>query len=554
MDPVGGDAGTSVPALQARHLAKRFGGQLALAGVDLTIEQGEVLALLGENGSGKSTLVKILSGFHVPEPGGSLRVAGHEVPLPVPHDHYRDYGLSFVYQDLGLGIGLSVVENLFVGRRVGRARGILTPIGWSRERRAAQQVFDRYHVDLDPRATVGDLRPTAQALLAIVRAAEDLRMFRERTTAEAGAEAAHGVLVLDEPTVFLPEDEKVFLFDLVRQVASGGTAVLFVSHDLPAIRELADRAVILRDGAVIGDVTVAETSDERLVELISGHLASATIERAASRAVETVREAATEGVDAAARGPGAGPLLEATGVAGGQLRDAVFTVDAGEIVGIAGLLGSGAEDLPYALFGALAGATGTVRVAGAVHDLARFSPRAARRAGLALVPADRKQQGIAPALTVGENMLSLVLGQYVRWGFLDRRALRRTADERALAFGVRPPDGGALVSSLSGGNQQRVVLARWLEDPPQVLVLHEPTQGVDVGTRAELGGMLRQLAATGIAIIWVSTDFDELADVAQRVLICSDGVIADQITPPITRDRITSAVYAAGARTPGREG
>ena len=557
MNPVGGDAGAPVPALQARHLAKRFGGQLALAGVDLTIEQGEVLALLGENGSGKSTLVKILSGFHAPEPGGRLQVAGREVPLPVPHDHYRDFGLSFVYQDLGLGIGLSVVENLFVGRRVGSGRGILAPIGWSRERRAAQRVFDRYHVDLDPRATVGDLRPTAQALLAIVRAAEDLRLFRERAgvnAADGTGEAAHGVLVLDEPTVFLPEDEKVFLFDLVRQVARGGTAVLFVSHDLPAIRELADRAVILRDGAVIGDVVVADTSDESLVELISGHHVSATIERAASRAVEAVRTPGAEGRDAAASGAGSGPLFDAADVAGGQLRAATFTVDAGEIVGVAGLLGSGAEDLPYALFGALAGASGVIRVGGARHDLARFSPRAARAAGLALVPADRAQQGIAPALTVGENMLSLVLGQYVRGGFLDRRALRRTADERARAFGVRPPDGTALVSSLSGGNQQRVVLARWLEDPPLVLILHEPTQGVDVGTRAELGGMLRQLAATGIAIIWVSTDFDELADVSQRVLVCSDGAIAAQITAPITRDRITAAVYAAGARTSEREG
>lgn len=541
-----------VPALRARGLAKRFGAQLALSGVDLDIEQGEVLALLGENGSGKSTLVKILSGFHAPEPGGQLQVAGRDVPLPVPHENYRDFGLSFVYQDLGLGFGLRVVENLFVGRRVRGSTGILNPIGWGRERRAAQAVFDRYHVDLDPNATVGGLRPTAQALLAIVRAAEDLRLFRERVAATSGqqSETPHGVLVLDEPTVFLPEDEKVFLFDLVRQVRQRGTAVLFVSHDLPAIRELADRAVILRDGAAIADVTVADTPDEQLVELISGHHMSATVERAASRAVESVTDVDAEaGADASAA-DASGVRVSASGVAGGQLREVAFTVAAGEIVGVAGLLGSGVEDLPYALFGALPGASGHLRIGDVDHDLAHFSPRTARSAGLALVPADRAQQGIAPALTVGENMMSLVIDQYFSRGLLARSRLRRTAGRRAHAFGVRPPNPNALISSLSGGNQQRVVLARWLEDQPRVLVLHEPTQGVDVGTRAEINGMLRHLAATGVSIIWISTDFDELADVAGRVLICSDGVIAAQIdSGPITRDRITAEVYAAGART-----
>ncbi|GAA3754585.1 sugar ABC transporter ATP-binding protein [Microbacterium kribbense] len=539
-----------VPALRARGLAKRFGAQLALSGVDLDIEQGEVLALLGENGSGKSTLVKILSGFHAPEPGGHLQVAGRDVPLPVPHENYRDFGLSFVYQDLGLGFGLRVVENLFVGRRVRGTTRILHPIGWGRERRAAQAVFDRYHVDLDPNATVGSLRPTAQALLAIVRAAEDLRLFRERMAAASGqeSETPHGVLVLDEPTVFLPEDEKVFLFELVHQVRQRGTAVLFVSHDLPAIRELADRAVILRDGAAIADVTIADTPDEQLVELISGHHMSATVERAATRAVESVTDA--EPAAGASAADASGVRVSASGVAGGQLRDVAFSVAAGEIVGVAGLLGSGVEDLPYALFGALPGASGQLRIGDVDHDLAHFSPRAARTAGLALVPADRAQQGIAPALTVGENMMSLVIDQYFSRGLLARSRLRRTAGQRARAFGVRPPNPNALISSLSGGNQQRVVLARWLEDQPRVLILHEPTQGVDVGTRAEINGMLRHLAATGVSIIWVSTDFDELADVAQRVLICSDGVIAAQVdSGPITRDRITAEVYAAGART-----
>jgi ribose transport system ATP-binding protein len=315
---------------------------------------------------------------------------------------------------------------------------------------------------------------------------------------------------------------------------------------MPAVRELSDRAVVLRDGSVIGDVSVRDTTDEQLVELISGHRMSANVETAAERAVESVVTPGTESAEAGA----SGPRLQVSGVRGGQLHGAEFTVDTGEIVGVAGLLGSGAEDLPYALFGALPGAEGTIRVGDWSGDLSRFTPRAARAAGLALVPADRKQQGIAQALTVGENMMSLVLGQYFQRGVLARRRLRRTADERARAFGVRPPDSSALISSLSGGNQQRVVLARWLEDPPQVLVLHEPTQGVDVATRAELYEMLRQLAGTGISIVWVSTDFDELAEVSHRVLVCSGGLIASEITSqPITRDRITAEVYAAGTRS-----
>lgn len=547
-----GASGT--PALEARRLSKRFGGNLALAGVDLTVDQGEVLALLGENGSGKSTFVKILSGFHAPEPGGEVLVAGRQVPLPVPHGEYRDYGLSFVYQDLGLGLGLRVVENLFVGRRTGSPAERLNPINWWSERRAARAVLEDYQVDLDPNALVGSLRPTAQALLAIVRASEDLRLFRERVEAESGRvdgskqgeSVPYGVLVLDEPTVFLPQDEKVFLFDLVGRVAASGTAVLFVSHDMPAVRQLANRAVILRDGAVTADVQMAQTSDEELVEYISGHRLTHS-DDAAAQPAEIFEPELPRARSHEATGPASMQTrLAAEGVSGGRLQGVDLRVDTGEIVGVAGLLGSGADDLPYALFGALPGAHGNLQVGEWSGDIAGLDPRGARRVGLALVPADRKQQGIGQELTVGENLMSLVLGDYYRYGYLDRRKLRRTAEQRCQSYGVRPPDPSTRIAFLSGGNQQRVVLARWLEDPPLVLLLHEPTQGVDVATRAELYEMLRGLAKSGTSILWVSTDFDELAEVADRVLICSDGVVAAELsTGPITRDRITAEVYSA---------
>src|ERR1700753_237555 len=224
---------TGAPALEARSLAKTFGAFLALKGVDLTVNAGEVVALLGENGSGKSTLVKILSGYHVPEPGGELRMNGVHVPLPVPLGEARQVGLSFVYQDLGLANDLQVVENLFVGNRVTHGLASAARINWRAERARAREIFERYEVNLDPSAQVGRMRPTSQALLAIVRAAHELREYRERQ-GQTG-----GVLGLDEPTVFLHEHEKVFLFDLVRRVSAEGYGVLFVSHDMTAVREIA---------------------------------------------------------------------------------------------------------------------------------------------------------------------------------------------------------------------------------------------------------------------------------------------------------------------------
>ena len=385
------------PSLDARGLAKRFGATWALRGVDLRIDAAEVVALLGENGSGKSTLVKILAGYHEPEPGGELRMGGKLVPLPVPLDGFRDVGLAFVFQDLGLAIELTVVENLFVGHRVsGGSRGARRPINWRAERRAAGEIFARYAVDLDPGAIVGALRPTAQALLAIVRAAEDLQEFR------AGAGSSGGVLVLDEPTVFLPEHEKVFLFDLVRRVLADGTGVLFVSHDMTAVREIAQRAVVLRDGAEVGDVLVAETSDAELVQLVSGHrLAPGALDRASTS--EQAAGEATEDV-----------VLAAEHVSGGRVRDVKLELRSGEIVGIAGLLGSGSEDLPYVLFGAMPGGEGQIRLGDWTGDVSALDPAAAQRLGIALIPGDRKQQGAAVQLSVEKNMLSLVLPSYVR--------------------------------------------------------------------------------------------------------------------------------------------
>jgi ribose transport system ATP-binding protein len=467
------------PALEARNLAKTFGAQRALKGVDLKISGGEVVALLGENGSGKSTLVKILSGYHEPEPGGELLMSGHPVPLPVPLGSARAVGLSFVYQDLGLAPDLEVVENLFVGRRVTDGFASTAPIHWRSERDAARAIFDRYGVDLDPSAQVGRLRPTAQALLAIVRAAEELREYR------GARDDTGGVLVLDEPTVFLPEHEKVFLFDLVRRLTAEGLGVLFVSHDMTAVREIAHRAVVLRDGAKVGDVTVKESSDADLIELVSGHrLDRAAIELATSHGSES------------SAAPEAGEVVfAAKQVSGRRVRDMSFDLHAGEIVGMAGLLGAGSEDLPYVLFGDVADATGEVTIGDWSGDVSELTPGKSIDLGVALVPADRKQQGAVAELPVSLNMLSLSLQKFLDGGFLRLDKLLYTANQRTATYDVRPRNAALGMSALSGGNQQKVVLARWLEQGPKVLLLHEPTQGVDVATRQQIYELMDARAA-----------------------------------------------------------
>jgi ribose transport system ATP-binding protein len=519
-------------ALAVRDFSKSFGGQLALDGVSFDLRAGEIVALVGENGSGKSTLVKILAGFHVPGTGSSLSLNEVPVPLPVSSGHFRQLGLSFVFQDLGLALGLSVVENLFVGRRTVAERRSVEPIHWREERRRAAEVFTRYALNIAPDAVVGELRPTEQALLAIARAAEDLRAFR------GSSSSGSGVLVLDEPTVFLPETEKGFLLDLVRRVAAQGTAVLFVSHDLTSVRGLCSRALVLRDGRLVGDVELASTSDDDLVRLI----APSALKHETASARTTSREADAEGL---------GVALRVENLRGPRLNGVDFEIVRGEVLGVAGLLGSGSESLPYAIFGALPGVEGLLRTDRFTGEVASLSPRRAINAGFALVPADRQRQGAAGSLSVEKNLLSLVFGSYWHRGVLSYPKMRKAATERSATYRVRLQSPGQDMVSLSGGNQQKVVLAKWLERQPAVLLLHEPTQGVDVATRTEIYRIVEDLARNGTAVLWVTTDFDELAAVSDRILIVDGGVVTSELTGGrFTHDEITSAVYASStART-----
>jgi ribose transport system ATP-binding protein len=495
--------------------------------VDLRIGQREVVGLVGQNGSGKSTLVKVLAGVYEPEPGGRLFVSGEEVPLPLAPGQASEIGLSFVYQNLALAAGLSVLENLTLGQRIGGGAGAWAPINWRREHRSAAAVLDRYQVRLDLDRRTGELQPVDQARLAIVRAAEDLRRYRTRSGHK------HSVLVLDEPTVFLPEDDVERLFALIRTVVAEGAAVLFISHDLVAVRSIADRVVVIRDGRIVAEVPVEEIEEEEaLVDLIVGISArpadGAPAEQADAREVRAGQVYEAPAGAAGAGEPQGGPeparSVVVEHLAAGRLEDLSFQIGAGEIVGVAGLIGSGAEDLPYVLFGARPAVSGTLRLGARTLDVGGLSPQRSVRERIALVPADRAMLGLSERLALWENVVMLVEGEHYRAGVFRRGELLTLAREAIERFEIRPPLARAVTATFSGGNQQKALLAKWLLARPRLLLMHEPTQGVDAGARRDIYRFVKTAAALGqMSVLWVTTDFGELAEVCDRVIVLSEG-------------------------------
>ena len=503
------------PVVALRHISKTFGGVRALHDVDLTIRRGEVHGLLGENGSGKSTLIKILSGFYAADRGGELEINGRPVSLPLHPGQFRSLGMSFVHQDLGLVRSLSVVENLLVGDLTSHRSW---RISWARERRRAQETFGSFGLKLDPRAKVSDLRPTDRALLAIVRAIEEIRA----NAADDGSE--YGLLVLDEPTVFLPPGDRDELSAIVREIAATRASILFVSHDLDEILEITDRVTVLRDGKVRGTVDTARASDEVLVEMIIGRRL---------QALSTEREQAE-----------AGKAISITGLTGRYARDVSLTVREGEVVGLTGVLGSGFEEIPYYVFGARSAAAGRLEVDGKTYDLRGMSPSRALEAGVALIPADRQRDGSIGSLSLGDNVMVPVLHEYQSRFGLNRSRMRSDARTLLEQFDVRPPDPRLKYQSLSGGNQQKAMLAKWLQTKPSLLLLHEPTQGVDVGARQQIFQLTRKAAADGTAVVCVSTDYEQLAAVCDRVVVFGRGRVASELTgDQVTKERIAEQCY-----------
>jgi ribose transport system ATP-binding protein len=500
------------PRLAVKNLRKAFGGAQALDGVALQIRRGEIHGLLGHNGSGKSTLIKILAGYHAPD-DGELEVDGMPVALPLKPGQFRELGMEFVHQNLGLEPTLSVVDNFSLARMTAPENRWHT--SWRAQRQRTRAAFERFGVEIDVDGTIGELRPVSRALVAIVRAVEGI-------SADDG-----GLLILDEPTVFLPRAETEQLFELLRAVTRAGTSVLFVSHDLEQVQAITDRVTVLRDGRVISTVVTAQTSETELIRLIVG--------RAVEAAVAPVAP------------PADGPIeMLVEGLTGGQLVDVSFAVRRGEVLGLTGLLGSGFEDVLPRTYGAHRAEDGTLDVRGNVEALARMAPGRAIELGLALIPADRQHDGSVGSLSALDNLLLPTLGRYASRLSLARRRMERDAAELMRRFDVRPPNPRMTYSAFSGGNQQKLMLAKWLQIAPAVLLLDEPTQGVDVGARQQIFAAIREAAQAGTAVVCASADHEQLAAICTRVIVFGHGRVNGELRyPDISREAIVERCYAS---------
>jgi len=504
------------PLLEIDGLSKSFGGERALDRVSLTVARGEVHGLLGRNGSGKSTLIKVLAGYHAPEHGGRLVIDGRPVPLPIPPGGLRQYGVAFVHQNLGLIPSLTVVENLYLTELAARNRWRLS---YRRLSRRARALFASYGLAIDPETEVRRLSPVQRALLAIVRAVGELR----RTT-----RATHkGLLVLDEPTPFLPRSDVEHLFALIRSITATGASVTFVSHDIDEVTKITDRATILRDAKVVATVPTAETSAERFVELIVG------------RKLSAVRPVAREV-------PQRDADIRIEDLSGGTLEGVSVALRRTEIVGLTGLIGSGFDELPYLLFGAPPARSGRLHLGDSRFYLDRLDPPQAIDAGIVLIPGDRLNAGAVGSLTVTDNVTIPVLSTVYRPWLLSRRAMTGRTGRLCRDFDIRPNNPGLRFDSLSGGNQQKALVAKWLQADPRLILLDEPTQGVDIGARRTVLDAISQMAGRGAAVLCASSDFDQLASICTQVLIFSHGRVQSELVgDEVRKETIAEHCYGS---------
>jgi ribose transport system ATP-binding protein len=474
--------------LAVQSLSKTFPGLRALHEVDFAVDSGEIVALVGQNGSGKSTLVKVLTGLYEPDPGAQISRSG---------------SVHVIHQDLGLIPQLNTVENLDLVRQHGVRS--LAPVARRDEAEHARRLLGQFDASFDVTVPVAALTPAERTIVAIARAFD-------------GWHSPDGLLILDEPTAALHSDEVGRLFTAVRRAAAQGAGVIFVSHRLDEVMDLAHRVVVLRDGQVVADAPVTKLDHNELVRLIVGSALAdegPQVERATGDFALSVR-----------------------GLSGGMVRELDLDVRAGEVVGVAGILGSGREHVAGLLFGAQVRTGGDVEVRGIGLPVA--DPRAAITAGVAYVPGDRHADGAVMPMRVRENLtLPDLFRLRRRFGRLDRSAEHREVADWVARVALRPAEPERPLELFSGGNQQKVVLAKWLRNDPRVLLLDEPTQGVDVGAKAAIYKLVHDAAARGAAVLMASSDTAELAAVCDRVVVMRDGCVgADVRGAELTEERL----------------
>jgi ribose transport system ATP-binding protein len=508
-------------AVQLTDIRKSFAGVPVLDAVNLSIEAGSLHALLGGNGSGKSTTLKILAGVYQAEPGGNITVHGTSHAV-------QDYsaaaakaaGLRFVHQDLGLVPDLSVAENFAL--EAGFPRRGRIGIGWRRLHLATQEALDRARVDVDAHTLVRELRPSERTLVAIARALRD---------AEDGR---HITLVLDEPTASLPHHEVDLLLQAVSECRGRGQTIIYVSHRLAEVLAIADRISVLRDGTVAADIEASVASQDRIVSAMTGTDVTGSASAPARTPIRT----------------GGEPLLRVRALAAGALRAADLDVASGEVVGIAGLVGSGRSSLLRALFGDLPAQAGTIALAG--RPLHLTDPATAIRHGIALVPEARATEAAFLDRPLWENISAATLRHYWSGWRMNRRAERGDAIGQLSTFAIRAGSPDLPFATVSGGNQQKAILARWFQRDPRLLLLDEPTQGVDAVARADIHRFIRAHASRGNAAVVASSDGEELAELCDRVVVLHEGrTVAELSGAELTDTALTQLIQRD--RTPAHD-
>ncbi|MFI9030433.1 sugar ABC transporter ATP-binding protein [Streptomyces sp. NPDC053560] len=509
--------------LRVEGVTKSFPGVRALDGVDMSLRAGEVHVLLGENGAGKSTLIKMLSGAHRPDGGRILADGGHaadgsaglrEVHIRSAQDAER-LGIATIYQEFNLVPGLTVAENIFLGRQPRTALGL---VDRKTMRARAAELLARVRLDVSPNTPVAEL---GIARLQMVEIAKALSLKAR-------------ILIMDEPTAVLTSEEVETLFGLVRELREAGVGIIFITHHLEEIGALGDRVTVLRDGRSVAEVP-AGTDEDELIRLMVGR----------DIAEQYPRERPEE--------PGA-PLLRVRGLSrngpkgGPVFQDIGFEVRAGEVVGVAGLVGAGRTEVARAIFGVDAYDAGTVEIDG--KELARGDVRAAMRAGLGLVPEDRKGQGLLLDASLQDNLTLARLHRDTRGGLVDRGAQRREATRVAGQLKVRMSGLGQSVRTLSGGNQQKIVIGKWLLTDTRLLILDEPTRGIDVGAKVEIYQLINELTASGRAVLMISSDLPEVLGMSDRVLVMSQGRLAGELAAAeATQDAVMELALQAAPGT-----
>ena len=498
------------PVLELAGISKSFPGIQALKSVRFDMRAGEVHALLGENGAGKSTLIKIVSGVHRPD-HGSIRIDGREVAFASPLEAQRA-GIATIYQELLLFPELTVAENIFMGHA---PRTRLGAIDWGRMREQARNLLASLDIhDLDVNQVIGTLSVGNRQRVEIAKAlSQNAR-----------------ILIMDEPTAALTEHDVARLFDIVRLLRARGVGIVYISHRLEEVFLLADRVTVFRDGEYVATKAVAETDRDDLIQMMVGRKIDALF--------PTVEA------------PIGAPVLELRDIVRKPVTNGVsLTLRTGEIVGLAGLVGSGRSELAQAVFGITPADSGEIRLDGRAVRIR--NPAAAKRLGIAYVPEDRGTQGLVRPLPLKDNVSLAVLGRIAKHAFIDRGAEIRLAEESIRRFGIRASGIHQIVNKLSGGNQQKVVLSKWLARAPKLLILDEPTRGIDVGAKAEIHRLMGELARQGLAILMISSELTEIVGMSDRILVMREGrIVAEFARGAATQEAIVAAMMSESDATP----